>query len=97
VLRRLLAGVVILAGCGLVPNDPAPVGGPQSRTECAAPFAFQGQTTIAELDLVDAIPDIPADDATREGAIQVTRDTVTWEQSRRRTSRRPLPPASCFV
>ena len=80
-IRRLLpAWVVFLAACGLVPNNPAPADRPQIAGECAPPLAFEGETTIAGLGLVDAIPEIPADDAMREGRIQVTRDPVPWEE-----------------
>ena len=80
-IRRVLPAVMVaLAGCGLVPNDPAPVDGPQFVGPCAAPFAFEGETTIAELGLVDAIPEITADDATRQGTIRVTRDAVPWDE-----------------
>jgi hypothetical protein len=83
-MRRRPAGsllllAVVLAGCGLLPNDPPPADGPQSVTECEPPLAFEGETTIADLGLVDAIPNV-ADDATRRGLIVITRDIVTWEQ-----------------
>jgi hypothetical protein len=85
-----ILAVVVLAGCALVSNVPdpaadpgvapgAPADGPQSRTECEEPLAFEGEATIAELGLADAIPNI-ADDATRRGLIRITRDMVTWEQ-----------------
>jgi hypothetical protein len=77
--RWFVVPTVALAGCGLLPNDPQPADGPPSRTECLEPLAFEGEATIAELGLVDAIPNI-AGDATRRGMIRITRDVVTWEQ-----------------
>jgi len=71
--------VVALAGCGLLPADPVPADGPQTATECEPPLAFEGETTIAELGLADAIPNVGGD-ATRRGVILITRDTVTWEE-----------------
>ncbi len=78
--RPLPLVVIVLAACGLVPNDPAAVDGPQFVGPCTAPFAFEGETTIAQLGLVDAIPNITEDDATRRGTIRVTRDAVPWEE-----------------
>jgi hypothetical protein len=75
-----LAASLVLAGCGLVPNDPVPAAGPQSLTDCEPPLAFEGDATVADLGLADAVPNIGVADATRPGRIQITRDTVTHEQ-----------------
>jgi hypothetical protein len=70
---------VVLAGCGLIPNDPAPADGPLPVADCEPPLAFEGETTIAELGLADAIPNVGGD-AARLGMIRITRDTVTWAE-----------------
>ena len=82
---RWLLVVVVLAGCGLVPNDPMPepipglVKGGRVLSACEPPLAFEGETTIAELGLVDAIPGV-GDDAMQRGLIQITRDPIPWEE-----------------
>ena len=68
---------LLIAGCGLVPNDPAPDVDPALPiTDCEPPLAFEGETTIAELGLVGIL----GDDATRRGLIQISSGTVTHEQ-----------------
>ena len=58
---------VVLAGCGLVPNDPDPAAQPGLVSDCQPPLAFEGETTIAELGLVDALPASRAVEFTRSG------------------------------
>jgi hypothetical protein len=77
---------LVLAGCGLIPSVqevPEGVAVPEPVpfvSECEPPLAFEGETTIAELGLVDAIPHMTDEDATRRGLIKITRNTVAWEQ-----------------
>ena len=74
----MLFGVIWVAGCGLLPStDAQPAVDPQNRTECVAPLAFSGETTLAALGLCD----LPggAGDANRPATIRVTQETVAWE------------------
>jgi hypothetical protein len=82
--RLLAASLLLLAGCGLMPNDPVPAkvegpGDPQLASGCEPPLAFDGETTIAELGLADSNPGL-GDSATRQGRVQITQETFTWEE-----------------
>ena len=72
-----VVAALLIAGCGLVPNDPAPAVDPALPiTDCEPPLAFEGETTIAELGLVGIV----GDDATRRGLIQISSGSVTHEE-----------------
>jgi hypothetical protein len=71
----------MVGACSLVRNDPAVVPGGDGPmvTECEPPLAFEGETTIAELGLADAMQ-LDEVTASRRGEISITRDTVTWQE-----------------
>lgn len=73
-----LAATVLLAACStLAPERADPEAGdqPAGFQDCEAPYAFDGETTMAALGLGDAGPD-----AARPGRIRITQDTITHEE-----------------
>jgi hypothetical protein len=73
-----LATAAFLAACStLTPGIPGPVPDdePDGFQDCEAPYAFDGETTMAALGLGDAGPD-----AARPGRFRITQDTITHEE-----------------
>ena len=77
----MLATALLLCGCGPLPAAEPDAGVWEPAVlDCEPPLVFEGDSTIAQLGLADAVL---ADAATesRRGSIRVTGNTVRWEDA----------------
>ncbi len=81
------AAAFVLAGCGQLFGEVAPMDAPAAPgvaepavdaplvTDCEPPFAFEGETTLAELGIANDVG--TGEETTRRAVIRITRDFVT--------------------
>jgi hypothetical protein len=77
-----IAAAILLAGCGMLFGKVAPQGvaepavdGAPLVTDCEPPFAFEGETTLAELGIENDVG--TGEETRRRATIRITRDFVT--------------------